>query len=284
MRRDSIPEDSLSGDSLEKRSYERSSVMTGKDSTDGQSSIRNTCKKVQSRKIAGHQGHLPLSFSISIFATPEYTHRTLSGKNSKSIRLSRNTYEGPLPALTKGISINCMRGSLFMRGMLSDGQYGERGKYTHYYKPYLFRPPRRDTTISYRTTYHYVEGSLLIGIRTTGRLYLAVTTGISFNFYRSMKTDYLMDPDTPREYNPFLEEGAYRDFLDPRNCSYRKLTTALIVQAEAGFELNKRWALHISPSFQHFLSSIYKNNLQLQSRPYALGVSIGGSYTFGANR
>jgi len=236
--------------------------------------------------------------------TAAYTYRFLNGSD-QSVG-SRNVIESGSFGYVLGLSFDYkLSGNFYFRTGLDLLKFKEDGLYT-LPKEYLPPPPKKakgfakDTSISYANNYLFLGIPLMIGYTYGNKWFVSVNTGLEPTLFLTSWTnypsnagaaiypsDYDPNPDVkpPKKPIPKDEEIVgdssyyYKEYLDARNRSFNRIGLSYLLSVEAGYKIDKRFSLSLSPIFRCFLSSIQSKE-DVKEKPYSLGVALAVYYSF----
>tara|TARA_B110000037_G_scaffold76889_1_gene91942 strand:+ start:7207 stop:8502 length:1296 start_codon:yes stop_codon:yes gene_type:complete len=123
-----------------------------------------------------------------------------------------------------------------------------------------------------RNDYQYFQVPLILGFnilpRPKSNLY--ILGGIKANILTAAQSSWV----DVNALAPVAHNNA------STNTPFRSLTTALNLGLDYNYRLSDKFNLHIIPSVDAFLNSVYKRKTDLNQRPYSFNIDLGISYNF----
>jgi hypothetical protein len=226
-------------------------------------------KPVQDHKSTSKLNSSPQSkWVLGYYFSPESSFRKLSANsNFKKQEGDRNNNEKAKIGFSTGITLGY---KISNKIILSSGLYmlnvGEKGAC-----------PSKDSTsiVNYTNNYTYLGIPLLLGYKigsskfgTTINSGLIVTALVS----AQNKGDIYYDDD-------YYTSGTKKDD-DNEESPFKIFNLVYIGNVEFNYQLYKKLSLHAGPSIKYFLTSIYKEDHPIKSKPYSLGFQAGVKYHF----
>lgn len=215
-------------------------------------------------------------FSISIFAGPGFSYRTLT--SSEKLVTDRNESESRIANVYTGIYVTYFtEPHVSLRTGLSYLSFGEKGAYS---ETYIIPSPNNHSSglnktidYSYKNQYNYLILPIMIGYTfdISRKFHTSVYSGFSVAYLLKMKSNY---QDTTN-YIPSLNIPR-----SPYSHSYNKLSMVLPIQIDIGYQLSSKLQAFALPSFNYFLTSIYTQGDVAKEKPYAFNFSLGIRFMF----
>jgi hypothetical protein len=161
---------------------------------------------------------------------------------------------------------------------------GEKGSY--YSKgPRNSNGTIRDTNINYINNYNFLSIPLGLGCTIGNKIGLTISASIVTNIFLQAKTTYpevsyieyryLGGPQDPNPRTFTAPAYYYKEYLDARNRSYRKVNVSFCADLEVFFRVNRFAKVFVSPTFSYGLNSIYSFKDNVKEIPFFYGLKGG---------
>ncbi len=191
----------------------------------------------------------------------------------------RDSIEGYKTNYFGGLALNYnLNKMILIKTGIGFTNLGEKGAYYSQETRPSFNPPLnftpKDTNINYTNNYNFLSIPLGIGCSIGNKIGLTISASFVTNIFLQVKTTY---PEVTYTDNtrPSAPSYYYKEYLDARNRSYRKVNFSFHADLELFIKLNSLAKIFVSPTFSYGLNSIYSFKDNAKEIPFFYGLKGG---------
>lgn len=207
------------------------------------------------------------------------------GQRTINVGTRRDSIEGYKTNYFGGLALNYnLNKMILIKTGIGFTNLGEKGSY--YSKgPRNSNGTIRDTNINYINDYNYLSIPIGLGCSVGNKIGVTISASIVTNIFLQVKTTYpevsyteYRYQGSPQDPNPRTFTAPsyyYKEYLDARNRSYRKVNFSFYADLELFFRINNFAKIFLSPTFSYGLNSIYSFKDNAKEIPFFYGLKGG---------